>query len=135
MLRFNCDYLEGCHPAILDALVQTNMEQTSGYGLDPHCEHAAQLVRRKRLVESARRGDGGDAALICRNGRARPVPAVSAQDEIARSVIFDALLRGALSAVGSAYIFEHILRRQKYGIAVFVRRNKRELGCRKIIRA
>lgn len=45
MLRFNCDYLEGCHPAILDALVQTNMEQTSGYGLDPHCEHAAQLVR------------------------------------------------------------------------------------------
>ena len=45
MLRFNCDYLEGCHPAILDSLVQTNMEQTSGYGLDPHCEHAAQLVR------------------------------------------------------------------------------------------
>ena len=45
MLRFNCDYLEGCHPAILDALVKTNMEQTSGYGLDPHCEHAAQLVR------------------------------------------------------------------------------------------
>ena len=45
MLRFNCDYLEGCHPAILDALAKTNMEQTSGYGLDPHCEHAAQLVR------------------------------------------------------------------------------------------
>ena len=45
MIRLNCDYLEGCHPAILEALAQTNLEQTVGYGLDPHCEHAAEMIR------------------------------------------------------------------------------------------
>ena len=33
MIRLNCDYLEGCHPDILDALARTNLEQTVGYGL------------------------------------------------------------------------------------------------------
>lgn len=45
MIRFECDYLEGCHPAILEALTATNLEQTPGYGLDPHCDHARQLIR------------------------------------------------------------------------------------------
>ena len=45
MIRMNCDYLEGCHHAILEALTATNFEQTPGYGLDPHCMHAADLVR------------------------------------------------------------------------------------------
>lgn len=45
MIRLNCDYLEGCHPAILEALAQTNLEQTVGYGLDPHCAHAAEMIR------------------------------------------------------------------------------------------
>lgn len=45
MIRLNCDYLEGCHPAILESLAQTNLEQTVGYGLDPHCEHAAEMIR------------------------------------------------------------------------------------------
>lgn len=45
MIRMNCDYLEGCHPAILEALTRTNLEQTPGYGLDPHCENAARAVR------------------------------------------------------------------------------------------
>ena len=31
MIRFNSDYTEGCHPAILEKLVETNMEQTAGY--------------------------------------------------------------------------------------------------------
>ena len=35
MIRLNCDYLEGCHPAILQKLTETNMEQTVGYGMDP----------------------------------------------------------------------------------------------------
>ena len=38
--RFNSDYTEGCHPAVLEKLVQTNMEQTDGYGLDPYCDEA-----------------------------------------------------------------------------------------------
>lgn len=45
MIRFNCDYSEGCHPAILEALVRTNMEQTPGYGEDSYCENAAALIR------------------------------------------------------------------------------------------
>ena len=44
MIRFECDYIEGGHPKIIEALVKTNMEQTRGYGLDPHCEHARQLI-------------------------------------------------------------------------------------------
>ena len=43
--RFNSDYTEGCHPAVLEKLVQTNMEQTDGYGLDPYCDEARKLIR------------------------------------------------------------------------------------------
>lgn len=43
--QFRNDYSEGAHPAILEALVQTNLEQTAGYTEDPHCKRAAQLVR------------------------------------------------------------------------------------------
>lgn len=46
MIRFDCDYTEGAHPLILDALVNTNMEQTCGYGLDKHCENARKLIQK-----------------------------------------------------------------------------------------
>lgn len=45
MIRFNCDYSEGAHPLILEKLAQTNMEQVPGYGLDPYCAQAAQLIK------------------------------------------------------------------------------------------
>lgn len=45
MIRFNCDYTEGCHPAILEKLAETNMEQTIGYGMDEHCKYAAELIK------------------------------------------------------------------------------------------
>ena len=45
MIRFNSDYTEGCHPAILDRLAATNMEQTPGYGVDEHCKHASELIK------------------------------------------------------------------------------------------
>ncbi len=45
MLRFNCDYSEGAHPKVLSKLVETNMEQTEGYGMDPYCMKAAGLIR------------------------------------------------------------------------------------------
>lgn len=45
MIQFQCDYNEGCHPAILEQLVATNMEQTVGYGVDNYCERARQLIR------------------------------------------------------------------------------------------
>ena len=45
MIRFECDYAEGCHPSILTALSASNEEQTVGYGLDPHCERARAMIR------------------------------------------------------------------------------------------
>ena len=45
MLRFECDYAEGCHPSILAALATTNDEQAPGYGEDPHCARARALIR------------------------------------------------------------------------------------------
>lgn len=47
MIRLNCDYLEGCHPAILRRLGETNLEQTIGYGLDPYCRQAAESIRQR----------------------------------------------------------------------------------------
>ena len=46
MIRFNSDYTEGCHPAILEKLAETNMEQTAGYGEDEYCEQARTRIRR-----------------------------------------------------------------------------------------
>lgn len=40
MQHFDSDYLEGAHPAILQRLMETNMEKTSGYGTDIYCESA-----------------------------------------------------------------------------------------------
>ena len=45
MYHFESDYLEGCAPQILDALRNTNLEQTLGYGEDPHCALAADRIR------------------------------------------------------------------------------------------
>ncbi len=45
MILFYSDYLEGAHPRILERLVQTNMMQTPGYGEDPVCEEAKNIVR------------------------------------------------------------------------------------------
>ncbi len=44
MTRFECDYLEGAHPAVLEALMQTNAEQTAGYGEDAYCAKARTLI-------------------------------------------------------------------------------------------
>lgn len=46
MYSFRNDYSEGAHPRILQALSDTNLEQTCGYGMDPRCHAAADLIRR-----------------------------------------------------------------------------------------
>lgn len=45
MIRFYCDYAEGAHPAILEKLVQTNFEQTEGYGTDRFCDEARARIK------------------------------------------------------------------------------------------
>lgn len=45
LIRFNNDYNHGAHPRILEALQKTNDESFPGYGLDPWCDRAADLIR------------------------------------------------------------------------------------------
>lgn len=53
MIRFDSDYVEGCIPEILQALTETNEEQTVGYGMDSHCEHARELIQKAIGNENA----------------------------------------------------------------------------------
>lgn len=46
MYSFRNDYSEGAHPQVLQALIDTNLEQTVGYGMDPRCETARATIRR-----------------------------------------------------------------------------------------
>ena len=45
MLYFASDYMEGAHPAILQKLVETNLEKTGGYGQDPYSDLARERIR------------------------------------------------------------------------------------------
>ena len=45
MIYFRSDYSQGAHPKVMDALIQTNLEHTDGYGLDDHCRHAAEMIQ------------------------------------------------------------------------------------------
>lgn len=45
MRHFECDYNEGAHIEILQCMMETNMEQSSGYGTDSHCENARELIK------------------------------------------------------------------------------------------
>lgn len=53
MIQFQCDYAEGCHPAILENMAATNLEQTAGYGVDSYCESARAKIRTACQCESA----------------------------------------------------------------------------------
>lgn len=45
MVFFRSDYSQGAHPGVMEALMKTNLEHTDGYGMDPHCVHAAEMIR------------------------------------------------------------------------------------------
>lgn len=53
MLSFLNDYSEGAHLRILNALADTNLEQTCGYGLDHYCQDAVELIRQKCAAPEA----------------------------------------------------------------------------------
>jgi threonine aldolase len=58
MYSFKNDYIENAHPRILQALIDTNMEQDEGYGLDRHSAAAAESIK-KHL------GADADIHLLC----------------------------------------------------------------------
>ena len=45
MVYFTSDYCEGCHERILQRMIETNYEQTPGYGTDYHCTNAAGYIK------------------------------------------------------------------------------------------
>lgn len=45
-LFFVNDYGEGCHPKVLEKLMETNMQHLPGYGSDLYCESAKEKIRR-----------------------------------------------------------------------------------------
>lgn len=53
MIYFNCDYTEGAHPRILEKLMETNFDQTIGYGMDAHCKKAAEHIKKACNSETA----------------------------------------------------------------------------------
>lgn len=46
MIHFDSDYMEGAHPKVMQRLLETNLEQTPGYGKDSYCEQAKTLIRK-----------------------------------------------------------------------------------------
>lgn len=53
MIRLECDYNEGAHINILNKLLETNMEQTPGYGEDTYCRQAASVIKELCKKEDA----------------------------------------------------------------------------------
>lgn len=46
MKHFDSDYMEGAHPKVMQRLMETNLEQTTGYGSDEYTKEAKELVRK-----------------------------------------------------------------------------------------
>lgn len=46
MISFENDYIAGAHPQVLNRLVETNLENLSGYGADPYCESAKDKIKK-----------------------------------------------------------------------------------------
>lgn len=53
MIRFESDYTQGAVPEIIEKLVETNLEQTPGYGVDKYCLSAAEKIRKEIDNEKA----------------------------------------------------------------------------------
>ena len=53
MLDFVNDYSEGAHEKILQHLIDTNMEQLAGYGMDHYCESAKEKIKKACGCEDA----------------------------------------------------------------------------------
>lgn len=46
MVSFASDYIAGAHPKVLQRLVETNLENLSGYGTDEYCASAARKIKK-----------------------------------------------------------------------------------------
>lgn len=58
-IHFDCDYMAGAHPKVLEVLTRNNLVQTPGYGCDPFCEEA-----KRKIKEACGRDDLSVAFLV-----------------------------------------------------------------------
>ena len=70
-LFFMNDYGEGAHPLVMQRLMETNLEHTCGYGLDPYSLRAQALIREKT-------GQPGAAVHMMTGGTSANLIALSA---------------------------------------------------------
>ena len=54
MIYFDTDYMAGAHPKVMERLLQTNAEQTVGYGNDPYTVRAKEQVKQACSAPDAR---------------------------------------------------------------------------------
>ena len=54
MIYFDTDYMAGAHPKVIERLLQTNAEQTVGYGCDQYTLRAKELVKQACAAPDAR---------------------------------------------------------------------------------
>ena len=54
MIYFDSDYMSGAHPEVLQRLIETNAEQTVGYGSDDYTRRAVELIRQATGCPEAR---------------------------------------------------------------------------------
>jgi threonine aldolase len=73
MYSFKNDYAEGAHPRILQALADTNLEQSDGYGCDDHSLAAVRLIKGRLGGDP----DKVDVHLLC-GGTQTNLTAISA---------------------------------------------------------
>ena len=99
MIRFNNDYSENCHQAVLDYIATRMHEQNAGYGTDNYCIKAAELIKTKCdnenvAVHFLSGGTQANLVLIC--AALRPHQAVIA----AKTAHIHVHETGAIEAVG-----------------------------------
>lgn len=99
MINFECDYLEGAHPRILDRLLETNMEQLSGYGNDIYTKTAIEKIKmsiKKPDAEIVLLCGGTQTNLVAIKGILKPFEGVVAAD----TGHINTLEAGAIEATG-----------------------------------
>lgn len=78
---FKNDYAEGAHPRIIEALIQSNLIQQNGYGLDEYSLNAENIIRQKMNNPKAKVhfvSGGTQANLIAISAFLRPHESVVA---------------------------------------------------------
>jgi len=81
MHSFRNDYSEGAHPRILQALIDTNLEQDNGYGEDRYTNEAIELIKmtmKNNTVDIHLLSGGTQTNLIAISAFLRPHEAVIA---------------------------------------------------------